>query len=159
MHSTSSASTSRSRAPALNENRIESIVRLLDQWEGELTWVLLAKRIEKELGSHYTRQALDRHARIKLAYQTTKKRGCALPKPPTISKAELTHRVNDYESLSRENERLKTENTALLQQFVVWLFNAGQNGVTREMLNKPLPLPNRGASVPPFAQHSHENRT
>lgn len=42
------------------------------------------------------------------------------------------------ERLTREVQRLEKENTALLEQFVVWQYNAFTHGISREKLNKGL---------------------
>ncbi len=46
--------------------------------------------------------------------------------------------------LERENERLKHENTQLLQQFVVWQYNSYAHGLDNHKLNKALPSIDRG---------------
>lgn len=46
--------------------------------------------------------------------------------------------------LTREVERLERENTALLEQFVVWQYNAFTHGLSQEELNKGLYEIDRG---------------
>lgn len=46
--------------------------------------------------------------------------------------------------LERENERLKRENMELLQQYVVWQYNASIHGLNDRELNKALPGIDRG---------------
>lgn len=46
--------------------------------------------------------------------------------------------------LERENERLKRENTELLQHYVVWQYNAHIHGLSERELNKALPGIDRG---------------
>jgi hypothetical protein len=46
--------------------------------------------------------------------------------------------------LETENERLKRESRDLLQQFVVWQYNAHVDGLTDRELNKALPEIDRG---------------
>jgi len=43
------------------------------------------------------------------------------------------------ERLRNETERLKLENNALLEQFVVWKYNAYAHGLSEGDLNKSLP--------------------
>jgi hypothetical protein len=46
--------------------------------------------------------------------------------------------------LENENQRLKREQSALLNQFVVWQYNAHVRGLTNVDLNRPLPTIDRG---------------
>ena len=52
------------QARNLDDHAIERIVCVLDGWSGKLSWDLLIEAIEKRLGVRYTRQALDKHARV-----------------------------------------------------------------------------------------------
>jgi len=45
-----------------------------------------------------------------------------------------------------EIERLKAENARLLEQFVRWVYNANNRGVSEEVLNRPLPAVNRDSA-------------
>jgi|APMI01.1.fsa_nt_gi hypothetical protein len=132
------------RAPNLSDELILAIVRILDSWVEKLTWEALAEQIEKQLGVRYTRQALDRHARIKLAYQATKERLSAVPssnKP--LTKIQIQKRLADYYKLLAEVARLEKENEALLNQFVRWTYNASIRGLTVNELNAPMPRAER----------------
>lgn len=51
--------------------------------------------------------------------------------------------------LKAENERLKRENRDLLQQFVVWQYNAHVHGLSDQNLNKALPKIDRRRVIPP----------
>lgn len=46
--------------------------------------------------------------------------------------------------LERENERLKRENAELLQQYVIWQYNAHIHSLSERTLNKSLPGIDRG---------------
>lgn len=134
------------RARNLDDQAIERIVGVLDGWSGKLYWDLLIEAIEKRLGVRYTRQALDKHARIKSAYQATKTRLSKVPgseplqKLSTVEVGALTERL---ERLEAENARLKVENESLLEQFVTWAYNAYLKGMTKEYLSTPLPRVDR----------------
>lgn len=59
--------------------------------------------------------------------------------PPTLAMA-----AQRIDRLTREVERLERENTALLEQFVVWQYNAFTHGLSQEDLNKGLYKIDRG---------------
>lgn len=46
--------------------------------------------------------------------------------------------------LEAENQRLEAENQRLLEQFVVWGYNAHTRGLDKDFLSQPLPRVNRG---------------
>lgn len=134
------------RAKNLNEDAIGVIVAVLDGWSGKLTWDLLIDVIERRLFVRYTRQALDKRARVKVAYQVAKQRisfgqdNKANKKFSTIEVEVLNQRISRLEA---ENSRLKIENERLLEQFVTWGYNAYLKGLTKEYLNTPLPRVDR----------------
>lgn len=134
------------RARNLDDHAIEHIVGVLDGWAGKLSWDLLIEAIEKRLAVRYTRQALDKHARIKSAYQVAKTRLSKVPgselrqKLSTVEVGAFTERLKRLEA---ENARLKVENESLLEQFVTWAYNAYLKGMTKEYLSTPLPRVDR----------------
>ena len=65
---------SRRRAKNLDDEAIRLIVEILDGWSGDLSWLSLIEQIQARLKSKYTRQALHRHERIRLAFEKTKVR-------------------------------------------------------------------------------------
>ena len=136
----------RGRAKNLNDDAIELIVGMLDGWSGKLTWDLLIDVIEKRLRVRYTRQALDKRARIKMAYQVTKTRLSESPrhehqrKLSGVEVGVITQRLNRLEA---ENSRLRVEGERLLEQFVTWAYNAHLKGLTKDYLNTPLPRVDR----------------
>lgn len=136
----------KSRAKNLNDETIETIVGVLDGWSNKLTWELLIDAIEKRMHVRYTRQALDKHARIKIAYQLTKERISGAPtieRRKKLSDAEATALTERLARLEAENDRLKVENERLLEQFITWAYNAHLKGLTKEYLNSPLPRVDR----------------
>lgn len=141
----------KSRAKNLDDAAIELIVSVLDGWAGKLTWDLLAEAIEKRTRVRYTRQALDKHGRIKTAFQLTKERLAGAPRAarkPKLSEAEAEALAQRYERLLAENERLERENNRLLEQFQTWLYNAHLKGLTKEYLSSPLPHVDREQTKP-----------
>jgi len=136
----------RGTKPRLTEEDIRIIVALIEAWAGVLTWDLLVQRVERILGRSYSRQALDGHDAIKASYQARKRRDRAVrdglkagrnaiyDMPPELAMARQRIEAADVriKALEQQLERYK-------QQFVVWLYNARNAGVTVEKLNAPLP--------------------
>ncbi|AEI75786.1 hypothetical protein CNE_1c04210 [Cupriavidus necator N-1] len=139
---------SKSRARNLGDEDLEAISRLLDGWDGKLSWELLIEAIETRLKARYTRQALSQHARIKLAFQLTKERLTGQPRSKQQGSAglgatEAQALLERYQRLEGENARLKAENERLLEQFVVWAYNASNRGLDARFLSQPLPRVDR----------------
>lgn len=135
------------RSKNLDDKLIQEIVEILDGWSDPLTWDALVDTVYRRTGQRYTRQALNKHDRIKQAF-THRKNALA-------SRQDVDRKVKDpvlqltMDRLARvesENERLKRENAALLEQFVRWTYNAGLKGLTLDVLNQPLPAVRRGQS-------------
>ncbi len=140
----------KSRGANLTDDAIDSIVRLLDNWkDGKLTWDLLIGQIHKQLRVRYTRQTLDRYARISQAFQARKKAISGQPPKATPEQERI-------KSLQAEIARLERENRNLLEQFHRWLYNVTSishkhweedwrlhREAIRATLDKPLPPPGR----------------
>jgi hypothetical protein len=62
---------------------------------------------------------------------------------------ELTHQRNAR--LEAQNERLRRENSSLLEQFVRWAYNASTRGLDKDFLNQPLPSVHRDATDQPVS--------
>lgn len=132
------------RAKNLGDKDIETIVGILDGWDSKLTWDSLIEAIESRMRVQYTRQALNQHQRVKLAFQLAKERLGALPRsqerPRTrLNEAEAQALIERYKKLEAENVRLKVENERLLEQFVTWAYNASTRGLDMAFLCQPLP--------------------
>src|SRR5690606_31485130 len=100
---------------------------------------LVVVACENELGIRTTRQALNRREKIKMALKVRK---AELKAPSQASRrftdidqandriARLTHRVSELE---------RSQQT-LIEQFARWAFNAKAHGVTKNMLDQPIPI-------------------
>ena len=121
----------------LTDNDIERIIELLDGWDGSLTWEALCEACVGAIGFKPTRQTLHKFSRVAGAYKLAKERHKNdvkdLKIPTTLAVA-----AQRIARLTREVERLERENAALLEQFVVWQYNAYKHGISRENLNKGL---------------------
>ncbi|MDV8156927.1 hypothetical protein [Acinetobacter bereziniae] len=132
-------------AQHLTDKDIENIVELLDYWplDEKLTWELLCKAIEVQLEfvPAPTRQTLQKYVRIKNAYDQCKKPSKAANiKNNQTQKlpASLKIAQTKIEALEAKNARLEKENAMLLEQFVVWQYNAHKYGLSIDKLNEPM---------------------
>ncbi len=129
-------------AKHLTDKDIERVVEILDGWRDKLTWVALCDACAPVIGTKPARQTLLKFSRITMAYNAYKtrlKENAPLNTPPSMRVA--VERIN---RLEQENERLKRENAGLLQQFVVWQYNAYAHGLNERELNQALPAIDRG---------------
>ncbi|CAI8848770.1 hypothetical protein [Pseudomonas sp. IT-P176] len=124
---------------------LEQIVRTLDGWEGRLTWDALCDSLAPLIGTRPTRQTLSAYIQIREAFQHKKGRidlkNDNAKIPPSITVA-----AQRIRRLEEENARLKNENESLLEQFVIWQYNAYCHGLTEQQLAAPLPKARRGSS-------------
>ncbi len=131
-------------AKHLTESDVEKIISLLDGWQGKLTWERLCDASFKVVGKRPTRQSLHSHTKIKQAFSDKKKRirnGVQETKVP-VSLVVAGQRIL---RLQEENARLKSENSRLLEKFLIWQYNAYRHGLTKDKLNAPLPVIDREA--------------
>ncbi|MCU5783821.1 hypothetical protein HC956_02120 [Alcaligenes faecalis] len=136
------------RAKNLSESDIDRIVDILDGWSGTpLTWSFLIDEIERKLFRRYTRQALNRYHRIKLAYAVSKERHLPQAYENELLHPELRVALEQIEKLTAQNRRLEEENQQLLEQFARWAYNAYQAGISEAQLNRDLPPVNRGQTT------------
>ncbi len=130
-------------AKHLSDMDIERIVEILDGWNEKLIWESLCDACLPAIGVKPARQTLMKFVRIKNAFIAAKKRfkdgAPEIPAPPSMRVA-----IERIARLERENERLNRENTELLQQFVVWQYNAHIHGLSDRELRKALPKVDRG---------------
>lgn len=130
-------------AKHLTDRDVERVVGILDGWSDKLTWDALCEACTPIIGTTPARQTLAKFVRIEHAFEACKKRlkneTQEIHLPPSMKIA--VERITRLES---ENERLKRENRELLQQFVVWQYNAHIRGLSDHDLNRSLPGIDRG---------------
>lgn len=136
------------RSRNLDDAAISEIVGIFDRWTGPLSWQTLIEAIEELTRVRYTRQALNNHARIKLAFSLRREslKASGVPARVNAKTLEVDALLQANARLKAEVSRLEAENTGLLEQFVRWSYNANNRGVREEVLNRPLPDVNRGPS-------------
>jgi hypothetical protein len=141
----------RVRERNLDDKVVATIVGMLDGWSGRLSWEALIEAVERRAGLSYTRQALHRHERIRLAFAVRKKAlsGHRDEQPRDASSPELQAAMERIARLEGENLRLEAENNALLEQFARWTYNAQTRNLDHHFLNRPLPGVDREQSERP----------
>jgi hypothetical protein len=136
------------RAPDLTRERTDQLLETLDTWKGKLTWELLIDAFEATSGHRYSRFTFAEYEEITTAFRLRKDalRG-TLPNPRGTPRDERVRAaLAQAEREKAKSARLKVENDLLLEQFVTWAINAERKGVTLDMLNAPLPKPERDRS-------------
>lgn len=128
-------------ARRLADSEIHTIIAILQSWDTKLSWQLLVEKCEDALGRCPSRQTLARAPRVMTAFREAKKRlrdgdHEGANKPRSSSAQFLEQRIKRLEI---DNAQLKRENRQLLEQFVVWQYNATAAGITRGRLNQALP--------------------
>jgi hypothetical protein len=127
----------------LSDYDVQQIVRLLDGWSRKLTWEALCVACKPVIGGIPARQTLSRLVRVKDAFDITKER--LKTSPIEFTAASSMHiAMQRIARLTVENERLQRENSRLLEQFVVWQYNAHTRGIHDRELNRALPTIDRG---------------
>ena len=136
------------RGKNLTDDAIEQIVRILDGWEGKLTWEALIQATVTRLHCQYTRQALHKHERIRAAFTQRKEAlGGKIQEAGQRRSGMPPDVMARISRLEAENQRLEAENQRLLEQFVVWAYNAHTRGLDKKFLSQPLPHVNRDQTI------------
>lgn len=138
----------KNRAPDLTDERITAIVETLDGWKGKLTWELLLDAVKVSTGYRYSRFTFAEYPEIANAFSLRKDalRG-TLPRERGEPRDERVRAaLAQADRYKAKAERLEAENQLLTEQFVTWATNAERKGVTMDMLNAPLPKPERDRS-------------
>lgn len=138
----------KSRAPDLTDTTIATVLEIIDEWTGRLTWDLLIAKVAKATGLVYSRFTFAEYPRVANAFAIKKKIiSGTLARPPRTQRDGLVQAALDKAKRFEEKaNRLERENALLLEQFQIWAVNAERCGVTIERLNAPLALPNRERS-------------
>ena len=124
----------------LTNDDVRRIVTLLKSWQFELTWDLLVKACISTYDIETTRQALNRKAEIKEEFGIRKrslKTGVdETARPNSINAAH--DRIN---RLTKRVKELESQNTRYREMFKLWQYNAESRGVTKNVLERPMPKP------------------
>ena len=138
----------KNRAPDLTQEHIATTLDTLDTWRGKLTWDLLLDKLEEIWGYRYSRFTLASYAEVANAFLHRKDalRGTLPVSRGTPKDERVRAAIEQADRFKAKAARLEAENELLLEQFVTWAHNAEKKGVTMDMLNAPLPKPDRDRS-------------
>lgn len=130
------------RGKKLTPGRIKEIVQIIDNLSGEISWQKVVESVERTLLIRYTRQALSGHKGIQDAFVAARLKLTLKEAASSAGRrARSDARVERYRA---DNHRLEKENARLINQHIIWLYNANLYGLGEEQLNMPIPPVNRG---------------
>jgi hypothetical protein len=121
---------------------IEQLKEHIDRWsptDGPLSWEAICALVKLRFGCEYTRQGLHKIEGIRIAYTVRRDALKRLSTKTRMTSTELQRALERIARLEAERDRLRAENRALLEQFIVWTYNASTNGMSDEFLSRPLP--------------------
>ena len=127
------------RARNIDEDIIEVILFILDNWKGKLTWDSLIEAIKASVSTKYTRQALSKHERIAQAFSLRKRSLAKEQGRPEAKDARTQGLLKTIETLKAENARLQKECEGYRAKFIRWASNALKKNLTEQMLDAELP--------------------
>lgn len=134
-------------AKHLQSRHVKAIVDTIRGWSNrKLTWDAVCDSSAKLLRHRYARQTIYAHDEIRSAYKAKKEglqaRGSRPAMPSSLAIA--AQRLARQQAVTDE---LKAKNSALLEQFVRWQYNAYKHGLTELHLNEDLPRIDRERTV------------
>lgn len=128
----------------VDDDSKKEILKIIDSWQGKLTWNDLGERASRELGldSPISRYTLMSYDDIKLAFTERKKqlREAPVANLDTGDKA-LDKAYERIKALEARNKRLESELSATREQFVRWQNNLYRMGVDMNQIQKVLDRP------------------
>ncbi|RTR70088.1 hypothetical protein DY933_28765 [Pseudomonas aeruginosa] len=133
-------------AKRLTEGDISAIVETINGWKSPpLTWDRICMAVEPLVGKRPTRQSISSNAIIKIAYkkksETLAREYIHRPSPSSLEVSAA--RIGQLEEKLRV---ISARNQLLLEQFVIWQYNASKFGISERQLNEPLPRIDRERS-------------
>lgn len=133
-------------AKHLTKDDVDAIVNIILGWgDNKLTWVGICQSASEVVGKKPTRQSLDSNSQIKEAYNV-KKKGLKIHGPRVATPSSLKVAAMRISKQQNDIDNLKAKNSALLEQFVKWQYNAYKYGIKEYQLNEMLPRIDRERS-------------
>jgi hypothetical protein len=131
----------------LSQLDVTKICSLIGSWPGsKITWDLVVEHVQSFVGHRWTRQALEKHDRIKTAYHARRnslRSGNRRRRTAPLNPAEVLLRQR-VEGLQAEIDGLKAQITAYEDLFIRHHYNAHARGISEAELAAPLPPIDRG---------------
>ncbi|TPG55487.1 hypothetical protein EAH89_14650 [Roseomonas nepalensis] len=132
---------------AITPGLVARVVGVIQSWDGDqITWAGLVDRTDAQLGYRWTRQALERHPEIKVAYKLCREESSRRQRKVILDPADSIY-LQRAEKLAAEVAKLKAQLTAFEEQFALYQYNAHMRGVSAADLAQPMPVIDRGWSV------------
>jgi hypothetical protein len=126
-------------AKHLTKADVEAIINIIQGWSDEkLTWDGICQSASEVVGKKPTRQSLNANELIKDAYEV-KKSVLKINGPRIATPSSLKVAASRIAKQQSEIDSLKAKNSALLEKFVKWQYNAYKYGMKENQLNEPLP--------------------
>ncbi len=126
---------------------IKAITDIINGWpNSKITWQDIRDALSLILKNPPSRQALNSHEAIKIAYKAKKNR-LKVSSPKTAMPSSLKIAAQRITRLQTENEALKSQNDLLLERFVTFQYNAYKHGVKEHQLFAELPRIDREKTV------------
>lgn len=126
-------------AKHLSKRDVDAIVNLIRGWSNnKLTWDAICKAAKPLVGKEPTRQSLNTHEAIAIAYKSAKasvKKG----EPRNTRPPSLRVAADRIFNLERQIAELKEQNREYKQLFAIWQYNAYKYGLKEHQLNESLP--------------------
>lgn len=122
---------------------LPKIMRVLDRWEGKLTWPLFCNRVAQVLQLQtVSRHTLMRYKSIQHRFRVRQQElhASAEEEPRDYALEAANKRIRDLEAQVR---RLEDTNLLLLEKFRRWQYNAYAHNLRMEQLDASLPSINR----------------
>lgn len=126
-------------AKHLTKADVEAIIDIIQGWgDSKLTWEAICQSASEVVGKKPTRQSLNSNEPIREAYEV-KKKGLKIHGPRVATPSSLKVAAERIAKQQSEIDTLKAKNSALLEQFVKWQYNAYKYGLKEHQLNETLP--------------------
>jgi hypothetical protein len=116
---------------------------MIDGMRAPLNWASIVDGVEGLLGVRYTRQSLAAHERIVRAVKIRNSQIRGEKETAVLQPVELRVAMEQIARLRAKIVRLEAENNALIAQFARWGYNASLHGMTKEDLDRSMPMTDR----------------
>ena len=127
----------------VTKETLPKIMRVLDRWNGKLTWPLFCVQVAKVLQvDSVSRHTLMNYAAIQHRFNIRQQElvDAAYYESRDYALDMANNRIRDLEAQVR---RLEDTNTLLLEKFQRWQYNAYAHNLRMDQLDAPLPAVNR----------------